>query len=108
MAKKNDTSILFEDAGTPLTDFNTPDTDNVNPDPVAACLDSPTVSGKIKAGYYLPRNVLEKLDEIYLTLRLKKEPVESKSQLVEMSFRLLFADLENEEKSAVLRALRGR
>lgn len=105
MAKKKEKSMLFDDAGILGTGF---DSDAVNPDPVAAALEDGRPPAKVKAGYYLPATLLERFDETYLTLRLKKEPVESKSQLVELAFELLLADLEAGENSTVLHRLRGR
>lgn len=99
--KKNDP--LFGDAGL----AGTGQVDNSQYDPVSACLGKRAPRRKkVKAGYYLPQEVLEQLDEIYLRLRLKKEPVESKSQLVELALTMLFDDLASEENSQVLKNLR--
>ncbi|MBU1612714.1 MAG: hypothetical protein KKC99_12805 [Proteobacteria bacterium] len=103
--------FFFDDAGlvnAGLGDgFDMPDAGRTGLDPVEACL-GPGIrvgSSKVKAGYYLPRDVLERLDETYLTLRLRKVPVESKSQLVEIALGLLQADLERGKKSMVLREI---
>lgn len=106
MAEKKDDSALFDAADLLGAGQDKADVDGVNPDPVAACLEDGLRPAKVKAGYYLPAWLLERLDETYLTLRLKKEPVESKSQLVELALGLLLADLEAGEESSVLRCLR--
>ncbi|MGE4505405.1 MAG: hypothetical protein AB7D51_08665 [Desulfovibrionaceae bacterium] len=94
----------------PLFDDVTPDA--CGPDPVSACLGPEAAPErgqrpKAKAGYYLPEELLQRLEETWLKLRLAREPVQSKSQLVELALELLLAELEAGERSRVLALLRG-
>ncbi len=103
MAKRKQVPPIFDDTGMVGTGLAQ---GSEIPDPVYACLDSSNVR-KVKAGYYLPVDLLDQLDRAYLTLRLNREPVQSKSQLVEIALGLLLNDLEQGDKSTVLQKLRN-
>lgn len=110
MAEKKN-PVLFDDVDLVGTGFVSEGSERREPDPVAACLGAQGPQGgsgsKAKAGYYLPEELLQRFDETWLRLRLAREPVESKSRLVELALELLLADLEAGENSRVLRLLRG-
>ncbi len=103
MAERKQVPPIFDESGMVGTGLAQ---GSESPDPVYACLDSSNVR-KVKAGYYLPVDLLDQLDRAYLTLRLNREPVQSKSQLVEIALELLLEDMKQGDKSLALNKLRN-
>ena len=62
---------------------------------------------KVKVGFSLPARAVEQFDGIYLRLRLEREPISHKNELLELALDLLAEDIAKGDRSEALRRIRA-
>jgi hypothetical protein len=81
--------------------------ENHDLDPVSAATrhSSPAVVQKRKAGFYLNTDLLERFNRCFHRLKLADIPIENKSALVELALQYALEDLEQGDKSLILKKI---
>lgn len=68
----------------------------------------PSPVPKKKAGFYLSRDVIDRFDRSFYTLKLSGHPIENKSALMEAALVYALDDIERGDESDILGKLGGR